>query len=67
MKACPPGVVCVESTVLVLVVFVAIALSYYAYAELAKTNGSPHQVVVEQEIVRHYRVPSDQVFYDRYG
>ncbi len=22
---------------------------------------------VEQEIVRHYRVPSDQVFYDRYG
>ena len=22
---------------------------------------------VEQEIVRHYRVPSDQVFYDRFG
>jgi len=22
---------------------------------------------VEQEIVRHYRVPPDQVFYDRFG
>jgi toluene monooxygenase electron transfer component len=22
---------------------------------------------VEQEIVRHYRIPSDQVFYDRFG
>ena len=53
MKTCPPGVVCVESTVLVLAMFVAVALSYYAYSELTKANGSPHRVIVEQEIVRN--------------
>lgn len=55
MKACPPGVICVESTVLVLVVFVALALSYYVYSESSRATISPQQVVVEQDIIR--RVP----------
>lgn len=52
MKACPPGVICVESTVLVLVIFVATALTYYTYSEFAKINASPQQAMVHQDIIR---------------
>lgn len=51
MKACPPGVICVESTVLVLVVFVVIALTYYTYSEFAKANSQP--IIIEHEGVQN--------------
>ena len=62
MKACPPGVICVESTVLVLVVFVVIALTYYTYSEFAKANSQP--IIIEHEGVQNIPEVSIPVMFE---
>lgn len=49
MARCPPGVICLESTVLVLAVFVALSVTYFAYQQ--RQSHAEQTVMVEENVL----------------